>query len=210
VPYAEAMSARGSYSKGEAMRRTILEGALNVLADDGYNKTSIRGIARALKLAPAHILYYFPTREDLLQEVIVEWNQRRFRELPADMDYFETWIALNESHKRVPGIVQLYTAFAAEAADPAHPSHEFFRSRFANLRITIADQIRIRQSSGAFDPQRDPLDTATKLIALSDGLQLQWLMDRTVDMAAGLRDAINELATPPAPAPRSGDEVRAG
>lgn len=209
MPYADAMTTRVLYSKGEAMRRTILEGALNVLAVDGYNKTSIRGIARALKMAPAHILYYFPSREELLQEILIEWNERVRRELPPDVDFFESWITLNESHKQLPGIVQLYTAFTAEAADPAHPSHEFFRSRFESLRIRIADQVRIRQANGVFDPARDPLDTATRLIALSDGLQLQWLLDRTVDMPAGLRAAINELAAPPTPAKLSDQESRA-
>ena len=139
----------------------------------------------------------FQSREDLLQQVIAEWNKRSRGELPADMDFFQAWISMNESHKRIPGIVQLYTAFAAEAADSNHPSHEFFKNRFESTRKAIADQIRIRQVDGSIDPQRDPVDTATRLIALSDGLQLQWLVDRSVDMAAGLRDAIDELAAPP-------------
>jgi AcrR family transcriptional regulator len=52
------MAREGRFAKGAARREAILTTATEVLARDGYRGTSLRSIARALELEPAHILYY--------------------------------------------------------------------------------------------------------------------------------------------------------
>jgi hypothetical protein len=52
--------------------------------------------------------------------------------------------------------------------------------------------VRQRQHDGSVRADIDPLVLARAVTALSDGLQLQWLHDKTVDMS-GVFDAALEL-----------------
>ena len=71
-------------------------------------------------------------------------------------------------------------------ADPEHPAHDYFLERYRSLRERIADDLRSRQAEGRLRPDADPERLATSLIALADGLQVQWMLDPTLDMAAEL------------------------
>lgn len=41
-----------------------------------------------------------------------------------------------------------------------------------------------------------PEDAALRLTALMDGLQTQWLFDRSIDMAASLQHVVDDWLTP--------------
>lgn len=199
------MTERGPYAKGRARREEILQTALRVLSERGYRNTSLRGIGRELGIQPAHILHYFSSREELLEEVLRAWDGSPAADAPeGDVvggDQLEGWLEAIERNTTIPGLVHLYTAFAAEAADENHPSHAFFQNRFANMRRQVAEGIREKQASGVFRADVDPDATATKLIAVSDGLQLQWLIDPEIDMVAQMRETIalfETLREPPA------------
>jgi len=189
----------GGYAKGRQRREEILRTALEVLAEVGYRKTSLRAIAREMGLQPAHVLHYFSSREDLLLHVIQRWG-----EPSGDADrtertpFLQRWLRQVEHNTTVPGLVHLYTAFAAEAADPGHPAHDYFASRFLRLRELIAAEVTAGIRSGALREDLVPDDVAVSLISLSDGLQLQWLVDPEIDMPARMRDAIDVLRAPAA------------
>lgn len=197
------MNERGSYTKGRARREEILRTALDLLSVQGYRQTSLRGIGREMGLQPAHILHYFPSKEALLEAIISAWDEQSEAVLVADgRAFLEAWPGIVEANSRVPGLVHLYTAFAAEAADPNHPSRAFFQERFVSVRGRIEDDLTARQRAGALDPAIDARHSAIRLIAFSDGLQLQWLIDPTIDMSRELADVIAELVGTPAGSPR--------
>lgn len=189
---------RGARSgKGEAKREQILADLMLALADGKLRNPSLREIGHALEIEPAHILYYFETREDLLQAVIVRWDEQA-RELvgkgdrsqPFTLDDYAEAIARNIDR---PGIVHLYLTFAAEAVDPTHPAHGFFQSRFQNLRETLSSAIKREQSGGGILGSHDPELQARLLIALADGLQLQSLVDPECNASADLDAALASL-----------------
>jgi AcrR family transcriptional regulator len=187
------MVTRGTYSKGEARREEILRTAMEVIAAKGYNGTTLRAIGRALGIEPAHIIYYFGTREDLLREVIAQWssNNQALAEVTSDpLDQYATAIRQN---LEIRGIVQLYIAFAAEAVDPAHPAHDFIRERFATTSAMLSGAVLEGQRQGVISASLDPDRTARWLIALADGLQLQSLIDPRIDAPADLEAAIDGL-----------------
>ncbi|MGO3885674.1 MAG: TetR/AcrR family transcriptional regulator [Mycetocola sp.] len=195
------MADRGPYAKGRARRDEILETALRVLAERGYRQTSLRGIGRELGLEPAHILHYFSSREGLLEAVLAAWGPTSD---PADeitdeqsARMLEDWLDAVRHNTTIPGLVHLYTAFAAEAADEAHPSHEFFRSRFERLQRTLTAAIEYGQRTGRFRRELDPASAAITLIATSDGLQVQWLINPSINMVDQLRGAIALLERSP-------------
>ncbi len=187
------MSKRGPYAKGQERRDEILRAAVEVISRDGYRGASLGQIGRSIGIESAHIIYYFSSREVLLQEVLRTWDEGNAVEPAPGADIFAWMVEAARRNTATPGLVQLYTAFAAEAADPAHPAHDFFRARFATLQGYIADEIRKRQSGGSVAPSLDADHAAMMLIAQSDGLQVRWLVDRSIDMAAALATEIDLL-----------------
>ena len=80
------------------------------------------------------------------------------------------------------GLVQTFTVLAAESVTDGHPAQEFFRARYGRMREHLADifqQDQERSLTGA-----DALLAANLVIAVMDGLQVQWLLDPEVDMVA--------------------------
>lgn len=187
------MSKRGPYAKGQERRDEILRAAVEVISRDGYRGASLGQIGRSIGIDSAHIIYYFSSREVLLQEVLRIWDEGNAVQPASGADIFAWMVEAARRNTATPGLVQLYTAFAAEAADPAHPSHDFFRTRFTTLQGYIADEIRKRQSEGRVAPALDADHAAMMLIAQSDGLQVRWLVDRSIDMAAALATEIDLL-----------------
>jgi AcrR family transcriptional regulator len=164
---------RGPYAKGVAKRAEILRTALDVIARHGYRKTSTRELAAAVGLSEAGLLHYFGSKEKLFEAVLRardEADQERFE---GRGDLVDRLIAVMRHNSDVPGLVQLYSTFSAEAGDPQHSAHEFFVERYDRLRDVLAGTVRARQSDGSIDAAADPDKIAALLIALSDGLQIQ-------------------------------------
>lgn len=216
--------ARGSYAKGIARRQEILDRAIEVFAQRGGSRTSLRAIAQEVGVTHAALTHYFGSLDELLVAVYDE-SQRRGdaeeRELhrvaatgtapaagpdaaPADIETAtavspaEMMRASAAANREIPGLVQLYSSLVAAALDGTRPAaHAFITARFARLRTELADQVRAQQRTGALRGDVDADLIAALVIAASDGLQTQWLLDPTVDHEAALRMLDDLLAAPP-------------
>src|SRR5262245_5522803 len=69
---------------------------------------------------------------------------------------------------RIPGIIDLYTAFAAETASHGHPSHDF-KQRFEWVRDEVATDLRLCRQQGRVRDSVEPAATAGALIAAAPG-----------------------------------------
>ena len=102
-----------------------------------------------------------------------------------------------EENRAIPGMVQLYSTLNATAIDGNHPAAQaYVTERFADLRARLAAQVREQQASGTLRADVDADLAAALVIAASDGLQIQWLLDPEVDHAAALRLLDRLLSTP--------------
>jgi len=164
---------RGPYAKGVAKREEILTAALEVIARNGYRKTSTRELAAAVGLSEAGLLHYFGSKEKLFEAVLRARDEADTSRLSAEPDAIAKLSAIVRHNTDVPGLVQLYSTFSAEAGDPQHRAHEYFVERYQRLRETLAESVQTRQAAGAVSTAANPEKIATMLIALSDGLQVQ-------------------------------------
>jgi len=114
-----------------------------------------------------------------------------------------------ERNRSIPGLVELYATLSTDALQEEHAlTREFVRDRFRSLREALAE--RIAEGQPARDGQPgpaaagiDPMDAAALVIAASDGLQIQWLLDPdAVDVGRSL--AILDRLLPRAPGPDGG------
>ncbi|MFJ9173762.1 TetR/AcrR family transcriptional regulator [Streptomyces sp. NPDC102360] len=196
------MARRGPYAKGVAKREEILNTALEIVARVGYGRTTVRELSLAVGLSQNGLLHYFGSKEQLFVEIL-----RRRDEVdlhandagPAPTDYMhdlaEVMGTLLRHNAQVPGLVQLYSQFSSEATDPDHPAHPYFRGRFRTARSEISASLRAQQESGDLSPELDADRLAVIIVALTDGLQAQWMYDAEVDMADHLAYLFSLLGT---------------
>ena len=175
-----------SYAKGVARRQEILDRAIEVFADKGAEGTSLRAIGEKIGVSHAALLHYFGSREELLVEVLREGERRRIdphekREVVGMM------VRAAERNVTIPGFVALYTMLLAGSleADKQY-SREFFATRFARIREELEQLIRLGQEQGTIRRGIEPSAMAALVIAASDGLQIQWLLEPKVDIARSL------------------------
>jgi AcrR family transcriptional regulator len=187
-----------------AKREEILTAALEVVARHGYGRTSLRELAAAVGLSQAGVLHYFSSKEELFAEVLRKRDEvdsaAAFGTDPdarrADSDAFVRTIRHNAD---VPGLVQLYSRLSAEATDPDHPAHDFFAQRYRTFLELMAAHVRSQQAAGLLRPDLDPERVSRLLLALTDGMQTQWLLDPSVDMAEHVSEFLRLLRRPDGP-----------
>jgi len=178
------MARRGSYAKGIAKRGEILTTALELVARQGFRRTSIKDIADAVGLTQAGLLHYFDSKDELWVEIL-----RRRDEIDIAQDWnaddpAALLAAIVRHNTEVPGLVQMFVNLSAAAAtDPEHPAHAYFRDRYESNRRDFARDFRAMQQDGRLRSDVDPEELASVLLAISDGMQIQWLYDPTRDMA---------------------------
>lgn len=160
-------------------REEILLAALDAFAERGYTGASIASIAERVGLSQQGVLHYFPSKDRLLAEVLRLRDKRSMdlillsgQDGPMTM---ETVASVVEYNSQRPGIVQSFTVLAAESVIDGHPARDFFRERYGSARGWMAEVIRAEfgdeLSAGLAPEQAAPL-----LLAVMDGLQLQWLL----------------------------------
>ncbi|WP_353815274.1 TetR/AcrR family transcriptional regulator [Agromyces sp. SYSU T00266] len=199
------MARRGAYAKGVAKREEILTAALEVIAREGYGRASVRELAEAVGLSQAGLLHYFGTKEELFAAVLRKRDETDLARVEDRMGEVSTFEGFRQTIARnvdVPGLIQLYVRLSAEATDPAHPAHAYFAERTRTFRDLVADDIRRMQAAGAARTDIDAGQAAMLILSSADGLQVQWLMDPTIDMAEHVSALLRllEPAAPPADA----------
>lgn len=198
----------GSYAKGRAKREEILEAATTLFGELGYRSASLREISARVGISHPGLLHHFPTKESLLAAVLAHRDEVDDAAIEADlatgMDYFEALARVVERSAARPGIVELFSTLSAEATSPDHPAHDYFRRRYADLLGRLARELEQRAASGTLRAGTVPVDAARTVVALMDGLQVQWLFENgdgderespgaQVDMAAVLRAHVTSL-----------------
>ncbi|QEO14417.1 TetR/AcrR family transcriptional regulator [Agromyces intestinalis] len=200
--------ARGSYRKGVARRQEILDRAIEVFAERGARGTSLRAIGEAIGVSHAALRHYFDSREELLVAVYVAAAEREAVEDPDDDETSVVGVMTHAARRnqRVPGLVQLYTTLVANGLEAGHPeARRFAADRFANIRVDLIERIRRDQAAGRVRADLEPVAVASLVIAASDGLQTQWLLDPAIDPTPSL-ELLERLLAPPAP-PGRGPEA---
>lgn len=179
------MPAKRGYAKGIAKREEILARALEVFAAKGYRKASLREIAESVGLSQAGLLHHFSSKEELFAEVLRKRDEvdSAGGDLGADWTHAaEGLVGIVRHNAEVPGLVQLYATISAEAADPDHPGHDYFVSRYEQIVAGLEQYIRAEQDAGRVRTGADPRTLARLAVAVADGMQVQWMLDPAADM----------------------------
>lgn len=192
------------YAKGRVRRAEILDQAISLFGEAGYRGASLRELAGRCGLSHTGLLHYFPTKEALLLAVLEhrdEMDHARVSGAGAGLAVLRSLVELAALNATRPAIVELFAVLSAEATAADHPAHAYFVQRYLTTVRSLERAYQQLQADGALRPGTEPGPAARQLVALMDGLQIQWLLsDRRIDMAAILGAHIRAQLTVPLPA----------
>ncbi|MGU3646173.1 TetR/AcrR family transcriptional regulator [Microbacterium sp. C23T] len=198
--FASTDAAPSGYRVGRERRALIVDGATALFAEEGYGDTSLRDIAERVGVSKSTLLHYFASKEELLSAVL----SHRDQQIESRADYVPADRAVEElrglprgatvNAATAPGLIEVYAVLSCEAVPADHPAHAYFEERFRGVVDHVAALFRAAQEDGDLPSHRDPEFEALWLTALWDGLQYQWLYDRSsVDVAAELTAHLDDV-----------------
>ena len=176
------MPRRTQAERTQQRKEQVIREAIRFFGQYGFHGTRLADIAKAAGVTEPGLLYHFPSKEHLFMEVLAErdrLDRERFDpathgEAGNSLDYLH---GLMEHNETVPGLVQLFTVLVAESIDEQHPGHDFFRQRYQDLRDQTMDVLRKAQDHGEIRNDVPAEDLVIMVLAMMDGLQIQWLYE---------------------------------
>ena len=167
-------------------RRQIIDAATSVIADRGFWGVSMQDIADRCGLTVPGLLRHMESKVGLLVAVLEHRDVEDARSLrvhlgasedelpedwaesrPAGIDLRQMCAATMRRNAIQPEIVRLFTVLAAESLEPAHPAHAYFARR---------QKVATAAYAALAEPLTDrPELLARQIMAMMDGLQIQWL-----------------------------------
>src|SRR5213596_2589206 len=124
---------------GERRKTTIVEESIRQFGRDGYNGASLERIAQAIGVRKQTLLYYFPTKDDLLETCLAAAGQRVAEEIASALEGPAT---LEERAERVIHAVYAlaeewpeFPMFIREAGRLGPTAFERFGSALEPLRL---------------------------------------------------------------------------
>jgi AcrR family transcriptional regulator len=168
-----------------ATRDLALDVAARLFAARGYRGTSLADVAQAAGLSNAGLLHHFPSKEQLLVEVLrrrdvadaVALDAGRGPE-PTAWDLLDSMVELAALNSERVGMVRLYSTLSGEAIDADHPAHDWLREHLSRGVADLYSALEAGKAAGLVRPEAPSASIARSCIALLDGLQIQWLAGR--------------------------------
>jgi len=176
-------------------KERIIAAASKVLAEKGYEATTLREISREAQAAPGLVHYYFGGKDELLVEVLQAAGRRFHQRMehlvqhaPVDRSLEAVLTQLRERVDLEPDVYRLrYESFSLGLHNPLIEPK--VRERLAQRRNEIGSVMakvfeNSERTDGAKHSSVDPTTLASLLLSIFDGLALQKIMDPTFDLEA--------------------------
>ncbi|MGH2844374.1 MAG: TetR family transcriptional regulator C-terminal domain-containing protein [Solirubrobacteraceae bacterium] len=165
---------------GHIRRPQIIRAAQATIHERGYAETRIVDIAKRAGMSPATILYYFESKEKLLEEALTRSDESFYTTLRAELDGIqsasEQLVHLIERCSLPSSPLDDWTLWMEMWIQVRHRSHLrglYERLEHIGQQPMIVAIIQRGQDRGEFSSAADPEAVATMLSALIDGLGVQ-------------------------------------
>ena len=173
----------------------ILEAALDLFAEHGFARVTIKSIGRACGMNAALIYYYFENKEDLFRAVIeraITQMLERYRDLQSTHDdpvrliddWFEVNVALKDPGTKLSKIMSDYSFAGSRFPSADCLIEQLYQREIAILEENIAECVR----RGIFSDV-NPRDLARFVSIHLDGIFFASMIRSDMDLA----DMVNDL-----------------
>ncbi|WP_040164282.1 TetR/AcrR family transcriptional regulator [Microbacterium gorillae] len=197
----DVKKASGPRPETLAKRRAILAAATDVFGSKGYANGTLAEIADQVGMTHAGILHHFGSKDQLLLEVLTYRDESDVdhldgRHIPGGAELFRHLVRTAELNENRAGIVQAFAVLSGESVTDGHPAQQYFIERYDRLREDIASAFReVCAQRGVSEPAL--IDSgAAAIVAVMDGLQVQWLLSPgAIELARTTRFAIEAIVS---------------
>lgn len=182
-----------------ARRREILDAAVEIFGSKGFASGTLGDIADQVGMTHAGILHHFGSKDRLLLEVLEHRDASDVADLegqhiPDGLPLFQHLVRTAFLNAERAGIVQAYAVLSAESVTDGHPGRDFFERRYRTLRSEVAHAFQVVCEERGVSDTRRVAEASAAILAVMDGLQVQWLLDPTaVDLGAASQFAIEAI-----------------
>lgn len=167
-------------------RDALLEAGIACLQDKGYADTTARDIAGRANVSLGAIGYHFGSTENLLHEALAEAVRRWFDPLIGLISTASTLPAREELGPAIDRLLETFNTNrplvlayfqALQLAGHSADLRNALAADFDALRAAITAGVKQLQANQPKSRRLDPEVSATLIMALFDGLIIQWLLD---------------------------------
>ncbi len=193
----------GTYEVGRAKRAEILEAATLLFATSGYHKVPLSQIASDVGLSESGLLHHFRSKKHLLlgvaerrlEQTALWWSSQRRDDGDDPLEVFTNMVESTRELVREPGLIELFVLISAEAADASTPAHQLYATWYERAVGETSQLLAFGVERGFLRTDTNVGLCAREIIAVSDGLQLQWVLSGgELDLVAAIRDYARRLA----------------
>ncbi|GAA3392413.1 TetR/AcrR family transcriptional regulator [Cryptosporangium minutisporangium] len=166
---------------------------LRLVEEKGHGNVTTAEVARRARTSEATVLYHYPGKDHLLVAALeyADAASADHRDVVLDLAGLRAFVRVATTHREP--LLRLHTVLAGHAATPDHPAAEYFARRHAAAIDEFRRLVEQRQRHGEAHPGLDAVDVARQIVAVWDGLEAQWLVDPSFDLAETLMRAIRRL-----------------
>jgi AcrR family transcriptional regulator len=188
---------RGPYSSTPARRAEIVRAASASFAEHGYERASLRDIAARAGITHAALLRHFAGKEELLLAALAQREaddaELATRIVESRMPAESILSALLREEFAHPEHQRNWLAISIAATKPDHPAHDYFMRRRERMSGRFSSS-SLQTARGSAHLSAD--EKVTLVLAMTDGLRIQALLDPTID-ALGLLEVFMKLVISP-------------
>jgi len=178
------------------VREAALRAAVELIAQQGYAATSMAQVAAAAGVSPSGLAHHYPSKNALLGAVLDHRDAEDAVDSRHDGGPWAAFDRLVEVARRNTGrrrLVALYMTMIGEAVAPEHPAHDWMVRHYEGVLGQLRDQLQADRERGLLREDAPIEPIARSMVSLMDGLQVQWLLDESVDMPAVLAQNVEAV-----------------
>lgn len=184
--------------RGERTKAALREAAVDVACTVGPARTSLAKVARAAGVSNGTVHYHFGSIGDLLIDALRTRDLELTKELRTligvgGLEGLATLPVVGEFAAKKPKLARLHALLMADAIDPAHFAHRWFRHRQPLMRELLETAVRRGQERGEIRAEVDAVRVGASILAFMDGMTLQFALDPTIDIVGQYRSHFGML-----------------
>ena len=176
-PYAALLA------KGEDRRQRILAVAQRLLTRNGWRSTTLAQIAGEAGVTSAGLLHHFSSKEQLLHAVLDARDADDLEGADINGDLIVEIRKVVTRMERHPELVGTFVVLLVENLMPEAPLHDRMLDRWRMAVELVLQAIRRGQDDGRYRRDIDPRVRAVEIVAFLNGMEISWLLDRSIPLA---------------------------
>ncbi|MEA3470973.1 MAG: TetR/AcrR family transcriptional regulator [Thermodesulfobacteriota bacterium] len=176
----------------------VMEGALNVFGEKGYESTTISDICRESKISDATLYEYFSSKEDVLFSIPEIYTKKEFDRMIEVSRYIhgakekmrliiQAYLEFYENNPLYTSVVLL--TLKGNKNFTSSPAYEIIRKSSR----TVVEAFQQGVEEGVFRDDIDPYIVRNMVMGFIEHLTIQWLLIGRPESISDYRDTIFDM-----------------